>query len=177
MRCAQALALTLLVILPAFAVIDLDMEITAHNGVLELRGEQVWLQDNLGEELRLILAPASSLDSLGLVFETGDSLFVEGIRQQNLLLVSKIWTSTGTGPLILRDLERQGVETGGSATHQVDLGTCIGCRLCLAPCPTGAITFSRGKAQIDPAKCTECCICVEGNGKFRGCPVGAISGD
>lgn len=172
MRSALILIFALLAILPAFAVINLDKEITAHNGTVEIREGQVWLEDNLGEDLRLILAPAGLLDSLGLVFETGDSLFVEGIRQQNLLLAGRLWTTRSA--ILLRDLEGREMETGGTASQHVKLETCIGCRLCVSACPTGAITFIKGKAHIDPAKCAECGICVDGNGRFRGCPVGAI---
>jgi len=166
--------LALLLLLPAFAVIDPAVGITAHSGVVELRGAQTWLKADPGYELRLLLAPASLLDSLGLVLASGDTLLVEGVRSQDLLLVSQIWTSSADGPLILRDLEGGSLSTGGTAAYRVDGQTCIGCRLCLAPCPTGAITFRKGKAHIDPNTCTECGICVEGNGRFKGCPVGAI---
>lgn len=169
--------LAALALLPAFATIATDQEISAHSGVIEIRDTQVWLIDELGDELRLLLAPASLLDSLGLVFAAGDTLAAAGIRSQNLLLVSKIWAAKDQDPIVLRDLEQGKVETGGTASYRVDTQTCIGCRLCVNPCPTGAIAFSRGRAYIDPAKCTECGICVEGNGSFRGCPVGAIKKD
>ena len=39
--------------------------------------------------------------------------------------------------------------------------------------PTKAITFSKGKARIDSAKCTECGICVEKRPLQR-LPVSAI---
>ena len=32
----------------------------------------------------------------------------------------------------------------------------------------------KGKAVIDQEKCTECGICKDGYGKFKGCPVVAI---
>ncbi len=177
MRYMLILLVAALAALPAFAAIDLARETSAHGGILALRGSQLWLQEATCEELRLLLAPAAQLDSLGLSFASGDTLFVEGIRDQGLLLVEKLRQGQNPEWLGLRDFSQGSFATGGSASYRVSPQTCIGCRLCLAPCPTGAITFSRGKAQIDPAKCTECGICVEGNGKFRGCPVGAISGD
>lgn len=165
--------LALLLVFPAFAALDLSREITAHNGTVELLDGQTWLNAAYGDQLRLLLAPASLLRSLGLVFEPGDSLFVEGIREQNLLLVDKLWTAA-SGPWQLRNLADGQVETGGQARYGVSSDICIGCRLCVASCPTGAITMTKGKAKIDLAKCTECVICVDGNGRFRGCPVGAI---
>ena len=166
--------LMILSLLPAFAAIDPDIGTSFHSGIVELRDNGFWLKADPGNELRLLLAPASLLDSLGLALSTGDTLLVEGWRQDELLLVGKIWTSSADRPIILRDLENGNLATGGTATYWVDDQTCIGCRLCLSQCPTGAITFSKGKARIDPAKCTECGICVEGNGRFRGCPVSAI---
>ncbi len=166
--------IALLILLPAFAVIDTASGITAHSGVVELREAQVWLKADPGYELRLLLAPASLLDSLGLALATGDTLLVEGVRSQDLLLVGKLWSPAWSEPYILRDLANASVTTGGTASYRVEGQSCIGCRLCVAQCPTGAITFSKGKALIDPAKCTECGICVEGYGRFKGCPVGAI---
>ncbi|OQY39117.1 MAG: hypothetical protein B6226_02480 [Candidatus Cloacimonetes bacterium 4572_65] len=51
---------------------------------------------------------------------------------------------------------------------------CISCRLCVKNCPVNAIKMVKGKAVIDQDKCIKCGICVNGNGKFKGCPVTAI---
>lgn len=60
--------------------------------------------------------------------------------------------------------------------HHVDASKCIGCGLCVANCPTNAITMVEGKAVIDKDKCINCGICVNGNqADFSGCPVSAIS--
>lgn len=45
---------------------------------------------------------------------------------------------------------------------------CIGCGLCQANCPAGAIAMGPAHREIDPALCVQCGTC------FDGCPVEAI---
>jgi len=60
--------------------------------------------------------------------------------------------------------------------YKVNADDCIGCTLCVDPCPVNAITMLNGKAVIDVSKCIEDDICITGNDKdFAGCPVNAIS--
>jgi ferredoxin len=67
-------------------------------------------------------------------------------------------------------------EKPGKAIYSVNEDTCIGCQLCVSPCPVGAITMVNGKAVIDQSKCIGDDICISGNGDdFAGCPVNAIS--
>ena len=59
--------------------------------------------------------------------------------------------------------------------YYVEADKCIGCRLCVSPCPQGAITMVKGIAVIDADKCDGDGICVLGDGKkYKGCPVDAI---
>jgi ferredoxin len=50
----------------------------------------------------------------------------------------------------------------------VNKDTCIGCGVCEASCPMGAIKLDNGIAIVDTNKCTSCGACV------GSCPVSAI---
>lgn len=50
----------------------------------------------------------------------------------------------------------------------VDIEKCAGCGFCADACPVGAISLTRGTAQVDQERCTDCEACVE----F--CPTGAM---
>ncbi len=162
--------------LALLAVINPETEYTGWRGVVENRGDKVWLKEQFGSEMRLLLGPQALMDSLGLVLADGDSIYVEGFKDKDLFLVGKLWKESGECNLYwLRHLDEGSMETGELATYNVDTKKCIGCRLCNSPCPTGAITMIKNKAYIDPEKCTECGICIEGYDKFKGCPVKAIN--
>lgn len=159
--------------LSVFAVIDLEIPPTHYSGNIILKKDRPWLKVTEPElELRLLLAPRAELDSLKLSFAEGEEVTIEGIREDNLILVSKI--QKGDALWIIRDFKLGAVYPEG-ATYKVDPKKCIACKLCLSPCPTGAISMVKGKAVIDLSKCTECGICIEGHHPFRGCPVRAIS--
>jgi ferredoxin len=54
-------------------------------------------------------------------------------------------------------------------TLELDVGKCIGCRMCTEVCPHGVFTIENGKAQIvDRDACMECGACA------RNCEVEAI---
>lgn len=126
-----------------------------------------------GEDIyRLLLAPKAAMDSLGLFLKADDELLVEGLIKDDYLFVTRVFKDKMTYTLRDPNLLNAYLER---SNYMVDPAVCIGCRLCLKPCPTGAITMSKSKALIDPAKCVECGICIEGAKDFRGCPVKAIA--
>jgi len=45
---------------------------------------------------------------------------------------------------------------------------CLGCRLCQAACPAGALGFSRGRPEVGP-ECLRCAACLEV------CPAGVFA--
>jgi ferredoxin len=60
--------------------------------------------------------------------------------------------------------------------YKVDSQQCISCGLCLAVCPSDAISYVDGKAFIDKDKCIDCGLCAGAEEEvFAGCPVEAIS--
>lgn len=159
--------------LALFAVIDLDTPPTHYSGSIIIKNDRPWLKvTEPSLELRLLLAPQAELDSLKLSFAEAEEVTIEGIREGDLLLVSKV--QKGEILWIIRDFSIGAVYPEG-ATYKVDSKKCIACKLCLKPCPTGAISMVKGKASIDLSKCTECGICIEGHYPFRGCPTKAIS--
>ena len=52
---------------------------------------------------------------------------------------------------------------------KVNKDKCLGCGACITMCPTKAIKFKDGKAEIDTDKCIKCGTCKDI------CPVNAIT--
>lgn len=127
------------------------------------------------EEARLILllAPPAALDSLGLELKDGDELSITAALQKGAYLVGTV--QLGEQLFRLRSDDLATNNYSHQASVMVSPSKCIACKLCISPCPMGAIRMEKGKAYVDPAKCVSCGICMDGNGKFRGCPVRAIS--
>ena len=58
--------------------------------------------------------------------------------------------------------------TKGIEVAEIFSDKCIGCQICVAECPVGAIEMSDGIARIDPEVCIGCGKCAEV------CPVEAV---
>ena len=149
-----------------------NTDVTAHRGYLKLEKGKPYLQEGKDKQL-LLLAPSEALDSLGIVLADGDSLYIEAASTPSGLLVTKIQKEGEFYALRSDNLSCNYYDE--LSTVSVNRQSCIGCKLCVPQCPVSAISMVKGKAVIDQDKCVSCGICIDGNGKFKGCPVRAIS--
>ncbi|MDD2227841.1 MAG: 4Fe-4S binding protein [Candidatus Cloacimonetes bacterium] len=147
-------------------------EVKTWHGVYQLEKSKPYLVDGSIKHL-LLLAPPEALDSLGISFTEGDTLSVQAAETKGALLVTTIKLGDKVFSIRSEDLKDNFYDE--PSTVKVSPAKCIGCKLCVSPCPVDAITMIKGKAVIDSAKCVSCGICIDGNGRFRGCPVRAIS--
>lgn len=171
--------LTLLLVLCAIIVATapgynfvVDEEVSAYRGHYKLDNGKPYVIDADGKHL-LLLAPQEALDSLGIKLIDGDSLYVEAAKTKGGLLVTTMMQNEEFYSLRTNDLAYNYYDE--QTTVKINPKGCIGCKLCVSQCPVGAISMENGKAVIDNDRCVSCGICVEGNGKFRGCPVRAIT--
>lgn len=151
---------------------ETEIQLNSYSGIYKHENGRHYLETK-DARLMLLLAPPAALDSLGIDLNDGDDLVVNAIPQKAAYLVSTI--QIGESMFRLRSDDYSTNSYSELATVNVAPAKCIGCKMCITPCPVGAISMVKGKAYIDPAKCVSCGICIDGNGKFRGCPVRAIS--
>jgi ferredoxin len=149
-----------------------DIQLTSYSGTYMHENAKHYLVTE-DAKLILLLAPPAALDSLGIKLKDGDELSITAALQKGAYLVSTI--QHGEQLIRLRSDDLTTNNYSHMASVMVTPSKCIACKLCISPCPMGAIRMEKGKAYIDPAKCVSCGICMDGNGKFRGCPVRAIS--
>lgn len=57
---------------------------------------------------------------------------------------------------------------GSRKLYKVVQSKCVGCKDCERVCPVSAISFERGKAQIDAGTCNGCNLC------YAVCSYGAV---
>ena len=146
------------------------IELTNYSGKLKQIGESWFL--NTGEDIvELSLAPDEFLKENKIELTSKMEISLSGIMQEDELIVHSF---------IIEDTEIKIRDEAGEALweikpYYVEADKCIGCRLCVSPCPQGAITMVKGVAVIDADKCDGDGICANGDGKkYKGCPVDAI---
>lgn len=151
---------------------DTDDEIMSYGGrYLSENGKHYITTDEA--KIHLLLAPSAALDSLGILLVSGDSLYVEARKAKSSLYVTNLVYKDKLYTLRGNDMVNNYQQV---STYNVVTKSCISCRLCVMNCPIGAINMVKAKAVIDPSKCVECGICVDGNDKnYKGCPTRAIN--
>lgn len=164
------IAILTIIAFNAYSESEGKIELTSYSGTLKQIAGNWFL--NTGEDvLELSLAPDEYLKENKIELTSKMDLSLTGIMQEDELVVYS---------LILEETEFKIRDEAGIALwkirpYYVEADKCIGCRLCVSPCPQGAITMVKGVAVIDADKCNGDGICVNGDGKkFKGCPVDAI---
>jgi len=147
------------------------LPLAAYSGKVSYQKGYPYLKTKDDQSLHLLLAPKNLLDSLNVTLVQNQALKVSGWLKGKELLVRSL--NIGSRQIHLRNAYQKPLYPFHSQ-RSVDLSRCISCWLCIKNCPVGAISRKNGKAYIDPAKCIECGICSDGNGRFQGCPVSAI---
>lgn len=131
---------------------------------------------NTGEDFfKLGIAPEDFLKDKKIVLESKTDFSCTGILDEEKIIIHHIVIEDDV--IAIRNEEGTPLwnTEPDKDIYVVDADKCIGCRLCVKPCPTDAIRMIKGIAVIDMNKCIDCGICIEGDGKrYKGCPVDAI---
>lgn len=163
-------AILLTIAFNVFSESSEKIELTNYSGKLKQIAGNWFL--NTGEDIvELSLAPDEFLKENRIELTSKMEISLNGIMQEDELIVHSF---------IIEEIEIHIRDKSGEALwkikpYYVEADKCIGCRLCVSPCPQGAITMVKGIAVIDADKCDGDGICVNGDGKrYKGCPVDAI---
>ncbi len=164
------IGILLIIAFNVFSQSNDKIELTSYSGTLKQIAGNWFL--NTGEDIiELSLAPDEFLQENKIELTSKMELSLTGAMQEDELIVHS---------LIIEGTEFKIRDEAGETLwkikpYYVEADKCIGCRLCVSPCPKGAITMVKGVAVIDADKCDGDGICFEGDGKkYKGCPVGAI---
>ncbi len=151
-----------------------EQKLERFDGKLKQIADEWYL--NTGEDFfKLGIAPEDFLEDKKIVLESKTNFSCIGILDDEEIIVYNI--VIGDDVFAIRNEEGKPLwnTEPDKDIYIVDADKCIGCRLCVKPCPTDAIRMVEGIAIIDMNKCIACGICIEGDGKrYKGCPVDAI---
>jgi len=158
------------IVFNVFSQSNEKIELTNYSGKLKQIADNWFL--NTGEDIvELSLAPDEFLKENNIALTSKMELSLNGIKQEDELVVHSFIIDGNE--FKIRD--EYGKALWEIKPYYVEADKCIGCRLCVSPCPQGAITMVKGVAVIDADKCDGDGICALGDGKkYKGCPVDAI---
>jgi len=165
--------LLLLILAVAVNIFSQDNKTELFSGKLKSIGGEWYI--NTGEDFfKLNLAPEDFLSENKIILESKSEIIIHGKLAEEEIIAYKLIYNEQT--LEMRtDNGKTLWKEEGKGHYVVNPKKCIGCRLCVKPCPTDAITMVKGRAVIDADKCIACGICADGDGKnFKGCPTSAI---
>jgi len=164
------ISILLIFVFNVFSQSEDKIELMNYSGTLKQVAGNWFL--NTGEDIVAIsLASNEFLQEKEIELTSKMELSLTGLMQEDELVVYS---------LIIEEKETKIRDDAGEALwkiqpYTVEADKCIDCRLCVSPCPKGAVTMVKGVAVIDADKCDGDGICVNGDGKkYKGCPVDAI---
>ncbi len=166
--------LLLLILAVAVNIFSQDNKTELFSGKLKSIGGEWYI--NTGEDFFLLtLPPEEFLAENQIELKAKDKIEIQGIMGDEEIIVHKLILAEKEH--VFRDSVGNPLweDVAANEYYVVNPKKCIGCRLCVKPCPTDAITMVKGRAVIDADKCIACGICADGDGKnFKGCPTSAI---
>ncbi|MHC4560060.1 MAG: 4Fe-4S binding protein [Planctomycetota bacterium] len=128
-----------------------------------------------GEALPQPLEKLSRLNALGLVHARFDATYEKLLRTLQTVLAKPYAMSQPKSEeeeyvsLDKRTYARKKKKRARSEGAVVDEEKCTGCEVCVAECPSEAITMVGDKAYVDEEECINCGVCVDA------CPEEAIT--
>ena len=132
-----------------------ELKLERFDGKLKQIADEWYL--NTGDDFfKLSIASEDFLKDRKIVLEPKTDFSCTGILDEEEIIIHNIVIDDET--IAIRNEEGKPLWNTESDKdiYVVDTDKCIGCRLCVKPCPTGAIRMVEGVAVIDMNKCIAC---------------------